>query len=80
MTESGPVVLRTLADYQAFTLSALCQACDRSVLLDHQALVDRWGWEVLIGDIRRQLRCQQCGRRPELLLVGYHQPAVPNLR
>ncbi len=76
MTESGPIVLRTLADYQAFTLSAFCQACDRSVALDHQALADRWGWEVLIGDIRRRLRCEQCGRRPERLLVGCHQAAA----
>ena len=74
----GPVVLRTLADYQAFTLSALCQACDRSVTLDHQTLADRWGSDVLLEDIRRRLRCRECGRRPERLLVGYHQAAVPD--
>ncbi len=78
MTESGPVVLRTLADYQAFTLSALCQACDRSVVLDHQALADRWGWEVLLTEVRRRLRCQQRGQRPDRLLVGYHQAPMPD--
>ena len=39
-TEPGPVVLRTLADHQAFTLSAFCQACDRSVPLDKDQLAD----------------------------------------
>ena len=75
---TGPVVLRTLADHQAFTLGAFCRECDRSVTLDHQALADRFGRDVLLEDIRRRLRCQQCGRRPERLLVGYHQAAVPD--
>ncbi len=74
----GPVVLRTLADYQAFTLSAFCQACDRSVALDHQAVADRWGWGVLLQDIRRRLRCEKCGRRAQRVLVGYSQAAVPD--
>ena len=70
------MVLRTLADYQAFTLRAFCQACDRSIALDKRALADRWGWNVLLEELRRRLRCEKCGRRPARLLVGYHQAAV----
>lgn len=44
--------------------------------LNPQALADRFGRDVLLDDIRRRLRCQQCGLRPERLLVGYHQAAV----
>ena len=49
------LVLRTLADHQAFTLGAFCWECDRSVTLDRQTLADRFGREVLLGDIRRRL-------------------------
>ena len=77
-SQSGPVVLRTLADHRAFTLSAFCQTCDRSVALDKDALADRYGWDVLLEDIRRRLRCERCGRRPQRLLVGYNQEAVPD--
>ena len=52
-TEPGPLVLRTLADYRAFTLRAFCRACDRSVVLDQQALADQLGGDVLLEDIRR---------------------------
>jgi len=48
--------------------------------LDRQALADRYGWDVLLQDIRRRLTCQQCGRRPERLLVGFDQRAAPELR
>ena len=65
------LVLRTLADHQAFTLTAFCRPCDRSVLLNQQALADRWGWDVQLQDIRRRLRCQACGRRPERLLASF---------
>lgn len=59
------VELRTLADYQGFTLRAFCQACDRSIALDQPALIARFGAEVLLDTIRHRLRCRQCGRRPE---------------
>ena len=36
------LVLRTLADYHAFTLTAFCRACDRSVALDKDQS-DRYG-------------------------------------
>ena len=78
MTElPGPVVLRTLVDRRMFILSAFCQACDRSVWLDQQALADRLGWDVVLQHIRRRLRCQQCGRLAQRLFVGHEQPARP---
>ncbi len=77
---SGPLVLRTLADHRAFTLSAFCQACDRSVVLDKDALADRYGWDVLLEDIRRRLKCQRCGRPADRLMLGHEQAAAPGLR
>ena len=65
------LVLRTLADYHAFTLTAFCRDCDRSVILDQAALTERYGQDVLFEEIRRRLTCQQCGRRPQRLLVGF---------
>ena len=73
------LVLRTLADYHVFTLTAFCRDCDRSVLLDKTALAERYGGDVPLQETRRRLRCQQCGRRPERLLVGYSQAAVPDV-
>ncbi len=72
------LVLCTLADHRAFTLRAFCQACDRSVELNHQALADRYGWDVQLEELRRLLRCEKCGRRAQRVLVGYHQAPVPN--
>ena len=73
-----PLVLRTLTDYQPFALTAFCRDCDRSVVLDKEALAERYGWDSLLEDLRRRLTCQQCGRRPERLLAGYYLAAVPN--
>ncbi len=69
-TAPAGLVLRTLADYHVFTLTAFCRDCDRSVLLDKTALAERYGEDVLLQDIRLRLTCRQCGRRPERLLVG----------
>ena len=71
------LVLRTLADYHAFTLTAFCRDCDRSVLLDKTVLATRDGEDVPLEDIRQWLTCRQCGRRPERLSVGHQQAAVP---
>ena len=53
---SYSVVLRTLADHRAVTLRAFCRDCDRSVLLEHQALADRYGWDVLLETSPGRLR------------------------
>ena len=76
---SGPLVLETLAEHQGLTLTAFCLACDRSRVLDQDALAARFGWDVLVQDIRRRVRCARCGQRPRRLLVGYHQAAVPGI-
>ena len=75
---SAGLILRTLADYHAFTLTAFCRDCDRSVALDHHALANRYGADVLLEEIRRRLTCRPCGRRPERLSVGHQQAAVPD--
>ena len=77
---NSALVLRTLADYQPFALTAFCRACDRSVVLDKAALTERYGSDVLLEELRRRLTCQQCGRRPEGLSVGFEQVAGPDLR
>ncbi len=45
--------------------------------LEERAQADRCGWDVLLQDIRRRLRCDTCGRRNQRLRVGYDQAAVP---
>ncbi len=80
MTDPAGFVLRTLADHRAFTLSAFCQACDRSVVLDKDQLANRYGWDVLLEDIRRRLKCQRCGRPADRLMLGHEQRAVPELK
>lgn len=64
----GAVVLRTLADYQPFTLRAFCPTSGRSVPLDHEALARRFGWDMLLEDIRLWVRGAErdAGRRPGL--------------
>ena len=45
--------------------------------MDHEALARRYGWDVLLEDIRRRLTCQQCGRRPQRLMLGHEKAATP---
>ena len=66
----GPVILRTLADYQCYTLTAVCSDCQRYTPLDHATLAERFGWDMLIPEIKRRVRCAQCGRRTGGLIVG----------
>ncbi len=41
---SGLLVLETLAEHHGLTLTAFCLACDRSHVLDQDALAVRFGW------------------------------------
>ena len=70
----GEVVLRTLADYQAFTLHGRCLDCDRMEPLDHSALAKKFGADVPIASIREKLVCRVCGRRAEMI-VCYNHPS-----
>ena len=36
----GPVILRTLADYTCYTLTAVCSDCQRYTPLDHATLAE----------------------------------------
>jgi len=42
------LVLRTLADYQPFALTAFCRACGRSVVLDKEARANQYGRDARI--------------------------------
>ena len=44
---------------------------------EEQALAERYGWDVLLEDIRRLLKCQQCGRPADRLMLGHEQAATP---
>ncbi len=46
-------------------------------LINKTALGDRFGWDVLLEDIRRRLKCQKCGRPADRLMLGHEQAAVP---
>ena len=72
---SGLLVLETLAEHRGLTITAFCLACDRSHVLDQDALAVRFGWDMRVQDIRRRVRCNQCGQRSGRLLVGHHTPA-----
>ena len=41
------ISIETLAEHQNLTLLAFCRPCDRTVTLDHQALAERHGADVL---------------------------------
>jgi hypothetical protein len=43
-------------------------------------LARQFGWDVLLEDIRRRLRCRQCGRRVDRLMLGHEQAATPELK
>ena len=72
---SGPLVLETLAEHRDLTLTAFCIGRDRSHVLDQDVLAARFGWDMRVQDIRRRVRCSQCGQRSGRLLVGHHTPA-----
>ena len=42
-------------------------------------LADRYGWDVLLEDIRRRLKCRKGGRPADRLMLGHSQEAVPGL-
>jgi len=58
------------AGYQCYTLTAVCSDCQRYTPLDHATLAERFGWDMLIPEIKRRVRCAQCGRRTGGLIVG----------
>ena len=67
---AGGLVLRTLADYRRFELTACCAACGRYVVLDHAALAAWFGWNAPLDALRRRLACRGCGARTGSVLIG----------
>lgn len=48
---------------KSFRLYAVCSACDRMVQLDVASLAALVGRDVTVQEVRRRVRCKQCGRR-----------------
>ena len=53
-----------LADYRDFELTAFCRACDRSVVLDKEALADQYGRDVLRLQVTGRWGCTPSGQTP----------------
>jgi hypothetical protein len=74
MTEHKPVAIRTLGDVlasQGYTLWANCGRCVRSVKLDPQELAATYGADLKIAQLKRRLKCAQCGRRTSSVTLGF---------
>ena len=50
----------------------------QTLLAGLDQLAERCGWDVPLDHIRRRLRCRQCGRRADRLMLGHEQAAVPD--
>jgi hypothetical protein len=49
-------------------IAVYCPACIRTSKLDPAALSKRLGANATIGDMRKRLRCRECGRSKNLLI------------
>jgi hypothetical protein len=58
----------------SFEVYALCPPCGRMEALPLTALLDRFGRDVTLSDIRPRLRCRACGERSNELRVVYVGP------
>jgi hypothetical protein len=57
-----------------FEIYALCPPCGRMEALPCAALINRFGADVTITDLRPRLRCRQCGTRSGEIRVVYVGP------
>jgi len=58
----------------SFEVYALCPPCGRMEALPLAALLERFGPDVTLTDIRPRLRCRECGQRSHDLRVVYVGP------
>jgi hypothetical protein len=58
----------------SFEVYALCPPCERMEALPLRALMNRFGMDVTLSDIRPRLRCRVCGERNHELRVVYVGP------
>jgi hypothetical protein len=58
----------------SFEVYALCPPCGRMEALPLRALMERFGKDVTLSDVRPRLRCGVCGERSRELRVVYVGP------
>jgi uncharacterized Zn finger protein len=67
--------MQRLSDlYGSFEVYALCPPCGRMEALPLAALLERFGREVTLADIRPRLRCRECGHFSQELRIVYVGP------
>ena len=66
------ITIHTLGDLGPnFWLGASCESCFHFADIDRHELARRMGSDAVLDDIRRKLRCRQCGSREVLLYRGW---------
>lgn len=64
--------MQSVADLlESFHLYAVCVDCTRMERVRIQELIDRFGSELTIDDLRRRLRCASCGQRTGDIRIVY---------
>lgn len=70
-----PSGLHTLGDLAGkFNLHAVCVDCNRQPALDLAGLIERYGADCTIANIKAMVRCDQCRRRTGKILLVYCPP------
>jgi hypothetical protein len=65
-TPQLPVTLRDHVQ-AAYRLHAYCQACQHDAILSPLKLAQASGWDIRIDDLRKALRCSNCGSREAMM-------------
>ena len=74
MSSHRPITIRTLGDVLAsgsYALWANCDHCGRGVKLDPHKLAATYGAHLAIADLKRRLKCAQCGCRTYSVTLGF---------
>ncbi len=59
---------------ESFALYAVCDTCRRTAPVDLTLLIDKYGPEYLIDDVRQRLFCNTCKVRTQALRIVYIGP------
>ena len=63
--------MRTLGEIPStFKLYAVCHRCERSVEVDHKAVLEEQG-DMTIEYFRQKVRCSECGKRTRDIRIVY---------
>ena len=67
--------MQTLSELiECFHLYGVCEPCDRMEQIDLQKLVEHYGPNYPVQEIRKRVRCDGCGQRTENLRIVYVGP------